>query len=83
MSELNLRYHLLFITVSNAWLPLASNSAADYYSKMKIKIAAGMQHTPPRDIFNAKKITLKKIQWNKKNAKDREWKQISNVNQGL
>ena len=54
------------------------------------KSAAGMQHTPPRDIFNAKKIilqldlfmqSLKKI--GKKNAKDREWKQISNVNQGL
>ena len=43
------------------------------------KSAAGMQHTPPRDIFNAKKIilqldlfmqSLKKI--GKKNAKDRE-----------
>ena len=94
-----------------------------------------MQHTPPRDIFNAKKNILKldlfmqslkkigkempKIEsekqfitsinvsiskfnhlqyqdttfqyqilypvWRKsvKNAKDREWKQISNVNQGL
>ena len=26
---------------------------------VKDKIAAGMQHTPPRDIFNAKKIILK------------------------
>ena len=27
--------------------------------KMFNKSAAGMQHTPPRDIFNAKKIVLK------------------------
>ena len=40
------------------------------------KSAAGMQHTPPRDIFNAKKIILKKdlfMQNLKKNGKeDRE-----------
>ena len=46
-----------------------------------------MQHTPQQDIFNAKKIILKKIPvWRKKvkkNTKDRDWKGIFNVNQEL
>ena len=53
------------------------------------KNAAGMQHTPPRDIFNAKKIilkldlcmeSLKKI--GKEMPKIESEKPIYNVNQG-
>ena len=56
-----------------------------YYNKS----AAGMQHAPPRDIFNAKKInlkldlfmqSLKKI--GKEMPKKESEKPIYNVNQG-
>ena len=56
-----------------------------YYNKS----AAGMQHTPPRDIFNAKKNNLKLdlfIQSLKKIGKEMPKKEcektIYNVNQG-
>ena len=59
---------------------------ADHYIN---KSAAGMQHTSPRDIFNAKKIilkldlfmqSLKKI--SKKMPKIESEKPIYNINQG-
>ena len=61
----------------------------DEENQMKNKSAAGMQHTPPRDIFNAKEIILKldlfmqKLkEIGKEMPKTESEKPIYNVNQG-
>ena len=46
-----------FLTKINGTIPCNLGVTKSYYQPNKS--AAGMQHTPPRDIFNVKKIILK------------------------
>ena len=59
-----------------------NNKISFYMDCIGNKSATGLQHTPPRDSFNAKKIILKLNLFNKEMPKIESDKTISNVNQG-